>query len=102
VAQNNANERLKGKRDQFTDKKKKPVALYVVVSIVAVAIVGVVVAYAGGGKAPGRVEPTAVEAQYIGRYLPDGFKPVKLTEPVVYDRQIDMTPWSRCRQPARL
>ena len=90
---NNANERLKGKRAQFVEpNNKKPALLYVVLSIAVIAIVAFVAVYASSGKTPGAVEPSAVEAKYIGRYLPADFKPVKLTEPVVYDRQIDMVP----------
>lgn len=90
---NNANQRLKGKREQFVEpKNKKPALLYVGLSVAVIAIIGLVVVLAGSGRTPGVVEPTAAEAKYIGRYLPTGFKPVKLTEPVVYDRQIDMVP----------
>ncbi|MBS3909750.1 MAG: DUF2318 domain-containing protein [Actinobacteria bacterium] len=89
----NANERLKGKRAHFVEpKNKKPALLYVVLSVAVVAIVGFIVAYANSGKTPGSVQPTAAEAKYIGRYLPSDFKPEKLTEPVVYDRRIDMVP----------
>lgn len=78
------------KRDQFTKTKKSPTTLYLIIAVVAVAVIGGTL-FMQSKSGTQAVQADPQEAKYIGRYLPQGFEPVKLTEPIKYDQR-EMTP----------
>lgn len=82
----------KTKRDQFVGKKKSPTSLYIIIALVALSVMGGVLFLQSKSGTTSAVQATPEEAKYIGKYLPQGFEPTKLTEPIKYDRTIEMTP----------
>jgi len=81
----------KNKRDQFVNSKGAPKAVYIAIGAVAVLAMVAIAFFVGPKSTQTGAEPTPEEAKYIGRYLSEGYKPVKLTEPIKYDQRIDMT-----------
>ncbi|MBE0447718.1 MAG: DUF2318 domain-containing protein [Actinobacteria bacterium] len=89
VAQGKIDAQLKNKRDQFVNDESKPKSVYIIIGVVAIIVMAALFLYASS-KGTGMTKIDPREAKYIGRYLPAGYEPVKLTEPVTYDRRIDM------------
>jgi hypothetical protein len=92
VAQGKIDAQLKNKRDQFVNGKGGSKSVYMVLGAVAIVIAAGLFFYIGSRGTTGTAQISPEEAKYIGRYLPAGYEPAKLTEPVTYDRRIDMTP----------
>ncbi len=81
----------KNKRDQFVNAKGPSKSIYVAIAAVAIlAMVGIGF-YMRSSSAPAVAQADPREAKYIGRYLPSGYEEVKLTEPIKFDKKIDMT-----------
>lgn len=90
MAQGKIDAQLKNKRDQFVNDGGKSKSVYIIGAVVAVIVAAALFLYMGSKGTTGTAKLDPREAKYIGRYLPAGYEPVKLTEPVTYDRRIDM------------
>lgn len=86
------NAQPKSKRDQFAKSGSNSKSMYIIAGVVLLIVVAVGVSFMKSGGNSGPLQPTPEEAKYIGVYLPEGFEPAKLTEPIKYDKNIDMTP----------
>ncbi|NCO66188.1 MAG: hypothetical protein COW32_00785 [Candidatus Aquicultor secundus] len=81
----------KNKRDQFVNAKGPSKSIYVVIAAVAILVMVGIGFYMRSSSAPVVAQADPREAKYIGRYLPSGYDEVKLTEPIKFDKRIDMT-----------
>lgn len=79
------------KRDQFVNSKKGSKAMYIAVAAAIVLVIVAVVMYVGSKNNTTTAQADPREAKYIGRYLPQGYEPAKLTEPITYDKIIQPT-----------
>lgn len=82
---------VRGKRDQFVNAKGPSKSIYIAIAAVAVLVMVGIGFYMRSGSAPATAQADPREAKYIGRYLPSGYAEAKLTEPIKYDKRIDMT-----------
>ncbi|MHB8840523.1 MAG: Fe-S-containing protein [Candidatus Aquicultor sp.] len=81
----------KNKRDQFVNTKGPSKSIYVAIAAVAILVMVGIGFYMRSSSAPAVAQADPREAKYIGRYLPSGYEEVKLTEPIKFDKRIDMT-----------
>lgn len=83
MAANKKSKKSTSKREKFTSKKtSNNKTMWVIGALVVGAIAAAVVVSSGGGQKSGQASPE--EQKYIGRFLPAGYQPPKLTENISY------------------
>jgi hypothetical protein len=80
------------KRDQFMNEGgRKSKTTYMVVGLAIVLLLAAIGFYLKSAGNSVGLKPDPREAKYIGRYLPKGYAPAKLIEPIGYEERIDPT-----------
>jgi len=82
---------LISKREQFVNAKKSNRSIHIYAGVAIVLVVAAIVVYLGASNSAKTAQIDPREAKYIGRFLPQGYEPAKLTEPIKYDTGIEMT-----------